>query len=45
MKKSPPGWDDYRTLNWREIYKYPEVILSQIQQLLTTPPDISGKVI
>ena len=29
-----PRWDDYRTLNWGEIYKYPEVILSQIQQLL-----------
>lgn len=26
--------DDFRTINWLEVYKYPEVILSQMRQLL-----------
>jgi len=29
-----PGWNDFQTLNWGEIYQYPEVILPQIQGLL-----------
>jgi len=26
--------DDFRTLNWKEVIKYPEVFLSQAKRLL-----------
>lgn len=29
-----PRQDDYRTINWNKMFENPEVILSQIQQLL-----------
>ncbi|MHA1582726.1 MAG: hypothetical protein ACTSYM_09600, partial [Candidatus Baldrarchaeia archaeon] len=30
-----PGWDDFRTLRWEKIYKYPEVMFGQMKELLT----------
>ena len=28
------GWDDFRTFRWEEVFKYPEVVLRQMKQVL-----------
>ena len=30
--------DDFRTLDWAEVYKYPTVILEQMRELVGTAP-------